>query len=62
MDQKSIYDEMYKELLELGHDEKEANTFVLWKMGYDKGFKKGLYYGSFWITLLFLILRLLGGM
>lgn len=62
MDNKSIYDEMYKELLELGHDEKEANIFVLWKMGYDKGFKRGVYSGSFWITLLFLILRLVGVM
>lgn len=60
MANKSIYDEMYKELLALGHDEREANTFVLWKMGYDKGVRKGMYYGSFWITLLFLILRLLG--
>lgn len=62
MANKSKYDDLYEELLELGHEEREANTFILWKMGYDKGVKKGMYYGSFWITLLFLILRLLGVM
>ena len=60
MDKKSKYDDLYEELLELGHEEREVNTFVLWKMGFDKGVKKGMYYGSFWIALLFLILRLLG--
>lgn len=62
MNKKSKYDELYEELLGLGHEEREANTFVLWKMGYDKGFKKGMYSGSFWVTLLFLILRLVGVM
>ena len=56
----SKYDDLYEELIELGHGERDANTFVLWKMGFDKGVKRGVYYGSFWITLLFLILRLLG--
>ena len=60
MANKSKYDDLYEELLELGHEEREVNTFVLWKMGFDKGVKKGMYYGSFWIALLFLILRLLG--
>ncbi len=60
MANKSKYDDLYEELIEFGQSEREANTFVLWKMGYDKGFKRGAYSGSFWITLLFLILRLLG--
>ena len=60
MDKKSKYDELYEALLELGHEEREVNTFILWKMGFDKGVKSGVYYGSFWITLLFLILRLVG--
>lgn len=60
MDKKSKYDDLYKELLELGHEEREANTFILWKMGFDKGVRRGFYYGSFWITLSVLILRLLG--
>lgn len=60
MDKKSKYYELYEELLELGHGEKDANTFILWKMGFDKGVKRGFYYGSFWVTLSVLILRLLG--
>lgn len=60
MANKSKYDNLYEDLLELGHDERDVNIFVLWKMGFDKGVKKGMYYGSFWITLLFLILRLMG--
>ena len=60
MANKSKYDDLYEELIEFGQSEREANSFVLWKMGFDKGVRKGMYYGSFWITLLFLILRLLG--